>query len=51
MDSEAGADPEGRLADFREEEERCVYRSGSEETVDCGGGQLGQEAGEQGSGD
>merc|ERR1712213_172227 len=34
MDSEAGADPEGRLADFREEEERCVYRSGSEETVD-----------------
>ena len=28
MDSEAGADPEGRLADFREEEERCVYRSG-----------------------
>ena len=27
MDSEAGADPEGRLADFREEEERCVYRS------------------------
>merc|ERR1719242_2261509 len=34
MDSEVGADPEGRLADFREEEERCVYRSGSEETVD-----------------
>merc|ERR1719273_2973573 len=34
MDSEAGADPEGRLADFREEDERCVYRSGSEETVD-----------------
>merc|ERR1719150_452153 len=34
MDSEAGADPVGRLADFREEEERCVYRSGSEETVD-----------------
>merc|ERR1719260_564375 len=34
MDSEAGADPEGRLQDFREEDERCVYRSGSEETVD-----------------
>merc|ERR1719278_2240317 len=31
---ESQGDPEARLADFSEEEERCVYRSGSEETVD-----------------
>jgi len=34
MESEAERDPEGRLQDFQEEDERCVYRSGSEETVD-----------------
>merc|ERR1719341_1269506 len=35
MESETERDPEERLGDFREEEEeRCVYRSGSEETVD-----------------
>merc|ERR1719370_94857 len=34
MESETERDPEARLQDFREEDERCVYRSGSEETVD-----------------
>merc|ERR550525_973090 len=35
MESETERDPEERLGDFREEEEeRCVYRRGSEETVD-----------------
>ena len=27
MESEAERDPEGRLQDFQEEDERCVYRS------------------------
>merc|ERR1719323_370927 len=34
MESESDRDPEARLQDFQEEDERCVYRSGSEETVD-----------------
>merc|ERR1719249_167224 len=36
MESETERDPEARLQDFREEDERCVYRSGSEETLKPG---------------
>ena len=33
MESEAERDPEARLQDFQEEDERCVYRS--ENTENC----------------